>query len=67
MTTTSRRILKLPQVLELVPVSRATWYAGVKDGRYPAPIKLGPRAVAWLLADIENFIVSLDQNHKELY
>ena len=67
MNTTSQRILRLPQVLELVPVSRATWYAGIKEGRYPAPVKLGPRAVAWLLSDIENLIASLNKNLKELH
>lgn len=43
---------KLPEVLRHFPVSRATWYAGIKDGRFPQPIKLGPRAVAWRSADI---------------
>lgn len=43
---------KLPQVLHHFPVSRATWYAGIKDGRYPSPVKLGARAVAWKSSDI---------------
>ncbi len=43
---------KLPEVLHHFPVSRATWYAGIKDGRFPQPIKLGPRAVAWRSADV---------------
>lgn len=45
-------LLRLPQVLARIPVSRATWYAGVKAGRFPAPVSLGPRAVAWRLSDI---------------
>ena len=45
-------LLRLPEVLKLIPVSRATWYAGMKDGRYPSPVKLGPRAVAWRSASI---------------
>lgn len=65
MTLTSNRFLRLPQVLELVPVSRATWYAGVKNGRYPAPIKIGARAVAWLLIDIEALIASLRDRSAE--
>jgi len=65
MTSTSNRFLRLPQVLELVPVSRATWYVGVKDGRYPAPIKIGARAVAWLLIDIEALIASLRNRSAE--
>jgi len=31
----------------LIPVSRSTWWAGVKDGRFPTPVKLGPRTTAW--------------------
>lgn len=41
-----------------IPVSRSTWLAGVKNGRYPAPVKLGPRITAWnraaVLALVEN-------------
>jgi predicted DNA-binding transcriptional regulator AlpA len=35
-----------------LPVSKSTWWAGVKSGRYPQPIKLGPRITAWHVADI---------------
>jgi prophage regulatory protein len=48
--------LRLPQVLELVPVSRSTWWAGVRDGRYPASVKLGARITAWRAEDIRHLI-----------
>lgn len=35
-----------------IPVSRSTWWAGVKSGRYPKPFKLGPRITAWRVEDI---------------
>jgi prophage regulatory protein len=35
-----------------IPVSRSTWWAGVKAGRFPQPIKLGPRITAWRVDDI---------------
>lgn len=35
-----------------VPVGKSTWYAGVKSGRFPQPVKLGPRTTAWRVADI---------------
>lgn len=35
-----------------IPVSRSTWWAGVKDGRFPKPVKLGPRITAWRAEDI---------------
>ena len=31
-----------PPIPALIPVSRSTWWAGVKSGRYPQPVKLGP-------------------------
>jgi prophage regulatory protein len=43
---------KLPEVLRNYPVSRASWYSGIREGRYPQPVKLGKRAVAWRSADI---------------
>lgn len=36
----------------LVPVSSSTWWAGVKAGRFPQPVKLGPRITAWRVEDI---------------
>lgn len=48
--------LRLPQVLALIPVSRSGWWAGVKDGRYPKPVKLSPRVTVWRAADIQAFI-----------
>ena len=32
-----------PPLRPIIPVSRSTWWAGVKDGRLPQPVKLGPR------------------------
>jgi prophage regulatory protein len=39
-----------------IPVSKSTWWAGVKAGRYPKPVKLGPRITAWRVEDIRNLI-----------
>ena len=39
-----------------IPVSKSTWWAGVKTGVYPAPIKLGPRITAWRIEDIRALI-----------
>ena len=44
--------LRLPQVLALIPVSKSSWYAGVGSGRFPAPVKLGPRTSAWTVESI---------------
>lgn len=49
--------LRLPEVLRLIPVSRSTWWAGVRSGRYPKPTRaLGARITAWRVEDIRNLI-----------
>lgn len=45
-----------------VPVSRSTWYAGVRSGRFPTPVKLGPRTVAWRVEDIRALISRLSES-----
>lgn len=35
-----------------IPVSKSSWWAGVKDGRFPQPQKLGPRTTVWRAEDI---------------
>lgn len=47
---------RLPQVLALYPVSRASWWAGIKAGRYPAGVKLSPHTTAWRASDIKALI-----------
>jgi prophage regulatory protein len=39
-----------------IPVSKSTWWAGVKKGRYPQPVKLGRRITAWRVEDIRKLI-----------
>ena len=39
--------LRLPQVLQLVPLSKSAWWEGCKTGRFPKPVKLGPRTTVW--------------------
>ncbi|MEO3385253.1 AlpA family phage regulatory protein [Mesorhizobium sp. CAU 1741] len=46
------RLTSIIRPLGPLPISRSTWWKGVKEGRYPQPIKLGPRITAWRTADI---------------
>lgn len=39
-----------------IPVSRSTWWQGVKDGRFPKPLKLGARVTVWRVDDIRDLI-----------
>ncbi len=45
-----------PPIPAIIPVSKSTWWAGVKSGRFPQPIKLGPRITAWRVEDIRKLI-----------
>ena len=45
-----------PPIPPIIPVGKTTWWEGVKSGRYPKPVKLGPRITAWRVEDIRNFI-----------
>lgn len=48
--------VRLSQILKVFPVSKSTWWQGVKDGRYPQPVKLGPKMTAWRAEDIHELI-----------
>lgn len=39
-----------------IPVSRSTWWAGVKEGRFPQPLKLGPKTTVWRVEDMRALI-----------
>ncbi|CAJ0882945.1 hypothetical protein AMST5_03384 [freshwater sediment metagenome] len=39
-----------------IPVSRSTWWAGVRSGRFPKPVKIGPKITAWRVEDIAALI-----------
>lgn len=52
-------LMKLPQVLVVMQVSRSNWLAGVKSGRYPESVRLSDRRVAWRISDLQAFIDSL--------
>ncbi len=43
---------RLNQILEIFPISASTWWAGVKSGIFPSPVKLGFRATYWRKSDI---------------
>ena len=45
-----------PPLPPLIPVKKSTWWAGVKDGRFPRPVKLGPRTTVWRVEDIRRLI-----------
>lgn len=45
-----------PQIPAMIPVCKSTWWAGIKTGRFPQPVRLGPRTTAWRVEDIRQLI-----------
>jgi prophage regulatory protein len=57
--TTTPRILRLPETRHAVGgVCRTTIYDWVKAGRFPRPVKIGPRAIGWRESDIAEWLAS---------
>ncbi|MCD8141538.1 MAG: AlpA family phage regulatory protein [Planctomycetaceae bacterium] len=52
--------VRLPVVLRVLGVGKTAFYLGIRDGKYPAPIKLGPRTSAWRVEDIRAVIAKFN-------
>jgi prophage regulatory protein len=39
-----------------LPISKSSWWEGVRQGRFPQPVKLGPRTTVWRVEDIRELI-----------
>ncbi len=55
--------LRIEKVLDVIPVSKTTWWEWVKSGKAPAGIKLSKQITAWRVKDIRKFIDELDQQN----
>ena len=51
--------MRLPQILQLIPISKSAWWLGCREGRFPKPVKLGPKTTAWRVEDIVALIERL--------
>jgi len=47
--------LRLPSVIRMTGLARSTIYRLVSEQQFPAPVRLGPRAVAWRRTDLEQW------------
>lgn len=57
-------LLRLPQVLSIIPIPKSSWWRGVKEGRYPKGIKLGERTTAWRASEINALIERLSAERR---
>ena len=54
--------IRLPDIIAPrgpIPVGKSTWWAGVRSGRFPKPVKLGPKTTAWRVEDIRALVERL--------
>lgn len=58
LTLPNEGYVRLPQVLAVIPVSKSSWWNGIRAGKYPVGIKLGPRTTAWRVSDIRALIAA---------
>jgi len=52
-----------PPIPPIIPVSKSSWWEGVKTGKFPQPIKLGPRTTVWRIEDIVELIDQIASGH----
>jgi predicted DNA-binding transcriptional regulator AlpA len=57
------RLIKLPEVLKMVGMSKTTWYNGVASGKYPRPIKRSSHDTVWPLSTIQKLIADTIAEH----
>ena len=49
-----------PPIPAIIPVGKSTWWQGVKSGRFPKPVKLGPRTTAWRVESIRALVLGAE-------
>ena len=54
----SIKLMRLPEVLQLVGVGRSTLLAMVAKGQFPPPVRIGVRARAWRARDVYAWLES---------
>jgi prophage regulatory protein len=50
------KLLRLEAVISLIGMKRSWILQKVKDGKFPKPLRLSPRAVAWRQSDVMEWI-----------
>ena len=53
--------VRLTQVLEVIPICKSSWWAGVKSGRFPKSVKLSARCTVWKVEEIRSLIKTLSE------
>ena len=51
-----RKVIRLPEVIDLTGMGRSTIYERKKKGLFPQSIQIGPHAVGWYLDEVLDYI-----------
>jgi prophage regulatory protein len=58
--TNRRKFLRLPQVKESTGLSRTSIYRKIATHEFPRPVRLGPKSVAWIEGEIQQWMSGLE-------
>ena len=50
-----------PPIVGVFPVSKSTWWRGIREGRYPSAVKLGPNSSGWHVEKIRALIQQVNE------
>lgn len=57
----AERYLRISEVAQRTTLSRSAIYVAISEGRFPKPVRLSPRHVAWREANIDKWIVETSE------
>lgn len=55
-SSSANKFVRLPKLIELIGGSRSWIYQEISEGRFPKPILLGKRSVAWIEQEIKDWM-----------
>ncbi|AYX99000.1 TPA: helix-turn-helix transcriptional regulator [Klebsiella aerogenes] len=59
MNTINQSLIRLPEVLKRTGFGKAWIYRLISEGRFPAPVKIGVRAVAFVESEVDEWVQSV--------
>ncbi|MGA4104368.1 helix-turn-helix transcriptional regulator [Ralstonia nicotianae] len=60
------KLLRLPGVLDAVGIKKSCLYEMIRAGKFPAPVRLGARSVAWRQSDVDAWIEARESARPEV-
>ena len=64
MNTINQSLIRLPEVLKRTGFGKAWIYRLISEGRFPAPVKIGVRAVAFVESEVDEWIQSVIESSR---